>query len=133
MSATFEVTPGASSLGPDSKFLGGFSLDALAIASQSAVVASKTAFADSAAVKRVVVHVFHNFPLSGGGSRTEIAATVAIDRATASEFDYEALKVSVPKNPRDFVCGADAYRLHIVTMNGLTDKGCVTSPSKGTV
>lgn len=129
--ATVNVVPSASSMGPNSKFLGGLSNDALAIATQSAIVASKVTFDDVADAKRVVVHVVHAFSLTAGGTRTEIAATVAIDRATAAKFNYEELKSSVPKDPRPFVCGADAYRLHVVVWNGLADKACLASPSKG--
>ena len=120
------------SIGPNSGFPGGFSSDALAITAQSAVVAGKSIWKDFPEVKRINVAVATEFDIQGGSKMTETAAGITVERATGEKMDFEALKISVPSNSNQFFCMADAYRLHVVVWNGITDKGCLTAQTKGT-
>lgn len=119
------------SIGATSGFLGGASNDALAIASQTAVLAGRTIWKDYPEVKRVSVLVWNEFQLNSGAKVIETAAGVTVERAAGEKMDFEALKTSVPSNSKQFFCLADGYRLHVVIWNGLTDKGCLSGPSKG--
>lgn len=120
------------SIGATSGFLGGGSNDALAITSQTALLAGRTIWKDYPEVKRFSVLVSNEFQLNSGAKVIETAAGVTVERATGEKMDYEALKTSVSSNAKEFFCLADGYRLHVVIWNGLADKGCLSGPSKGT-
>ncbi len=123
----------ANTIGGNSKFLGGPANDTLQITAQSALLANKVAWASFPEVKRVYTTVLTEFTLSSGAKNIENAAGISVDRATGVKMDFEALKTSVPAQPRSFFCAADAYAFHVVVYPTITDKGCLTGPLKGTL
>ena len=121
----------ANTIGGNSQFVGGAANDTLAITSQSSVAAGKAIWSSFPEVKRVNLAVSTEFTLTSGSKVTEVAAEITVDRATGEKMDYTALQTSVKNEPRSFFCAADAYKFHVAVWPTITDKGCLTGPSKG--
>jgi hypothetical protein len=134
--ATFSIRPlpdSGNTIGGNSKFLGGPGNDALQITAQSALVANKVTWPLVPEVKRVYVTVLTEFSTAAGTKNIDNAAGISVDRATGTKMDYDALKTSVPAQPRSFFCAADAYAFQAIVYNSIADKGCMTGVSKGRV
>jgi hypothetical protein len=134
--ATFSIRPlptSTNTIGGNSQFLGGPSNDALQITAQSALVANKVTWASFPEVKRVYTVVLTEFSTAAGTRNIDNAAGISVDRATGEKLDYDALKTSVPAQPRSFFCTADAYAFQAVVYNSITDKGCLTGVAKGRI
>ncbi|MGE0688891.1 MAG: hypothetical protein AB7P33_19285 [Dehalococcoidia bacterium] len=133
--ATVSVRPlptSSNTIGGNSQFLGGPSNDTLQITAQSALVANKVVWASFPEVKRVYVTVSTEFT-AAGTKVIDVAAGIAVDRASGTKMDFEALKTSVPAQPRSYFCSADAYFFQAVVYASIADKGCLTGATKGSV
>jgi hypothetical protein len=102
--------------------------DALTIASQTSVVASRAVWTTYADAQTIQVTVLRNV----SGTVQPVAVTV-VSRATGSKFAYDQLKKQVNDDNKAFFCQADGYAIAYNVYTQLKNVGCLTGSTKGTL
>lgn len=99
--------------------------DVLTIESASAIVASKAVWSSYPQVKEIIVATYLDFTNASGASRSEVAASTSILRATGNTFVYDGLKSRALSDNKLWFCGADAYNIHPAIYTKLGNPGCL--------
>lgn len=99
--------------------------DALTIAAQTEVVASKAIFPTFPDARTVAVNLVNEFTDAYGQKSKETAALIRIDRPTAEKFDYSGVKSRVQSDNKILFCVADHYLIHPAVWQKIKDKGCL--------
>lgn len=101
--------------------------DALTIAAESALVASRAIWTTYPDVQQIELKMLGDFTDQFGASTTDVAASITVLRATAERFQYDGLRDLVYGDNKHLFCVADHYQIHLAIYQALGDTGCLST------